>query len=73
MPKTSIETGDVDFILPLDEIAAKLIELVGAGKSSTKGGAPVRKMRRPTVSNRVTPRYAAATKAAMLARRKTSA
>lgn len=32
MPETSIETGDVDFILPLDEIAAKLIELVGAGR-----------------------------------------
>lgn len=28
MPETSINTGDVDFILPLDEIAAKLIELV---------------------------------------------
>ncbi len=31
MPETSIKTGDVDFILPLDEIAPKLIELVGAG------------------------------------------
>ncbi|HBJ86170.1 MAG TPA: chemotaxis protein CheB [Verrucomicrobiales bacterium] len=30
MPQTSIETGDVDFILPLDEIGPKLIELVGA-------------------------------------------
>jgi two-component system chemotaxis response regulator CheB len=29
MPETSIKTGDVDFILPLDEIAHKLIELVG--------------------------------------------
>ena len=29
MPKTSIETGDVDFVLPLNEIAAKLMELVG--------------------------------------------
>jgi two-component system chemotaxis response regulator CheB len=28
MPLTSIETGDVDFILPLNEIAAKLRELV---------------------------------------------
>ena len=27
MPETSIETGDVDFILPLDRIAPKLIEL----------------------------------------------
>jgi two-component system chemotaxis response regulator CheB len=32
MPETSIKTGDVDFILSLNEIAAKLIELVGAGK-----------------------------------------
>jgi two-component system chemotaxis response regulator CheB len=31
MPETSIETGDVDFILPLDEIAPKLIELVERG------------------------------------------
>lgn len=29
MPESSIKTGDVDFILPLDKIAAKLIELVG--------------------------------------------
>ena len=28
MPRASIETGEVDFILPLDEIAPKLIELV---------------------------------------------
>ena len=32
MPQTSIQTGDVDFILPLDEIAPKLIELVGVYK-----------------------------------------
>ncbi len=32
MPETSINTGDVDFILPLNEIAPKLIELVGAGR-----------------------------------------
>ena len=31
MPETSIETGDVDFILPLDKIAPKLIELVERG------------------------------------------
>jgi len=30
MPETSIKTGDVDFILPLDAIAPKLIELVGS-------------------------------------------
>lgn len=32
MPETAIETGDVDFVLPLDEIAPKLIQLVGAGE-----------------------------------------
>jgi two-component system chemotaxis response regulator CheB len=32
MPETSIKTGDVDFILPLNDIAPKLIELVGAGQ-----------------------------------------
>lgn len=32
MPETSIETGDVDFILPLDEIAPMLIKLVGTGE-----------------------------------------
>lgn len=32
MPQTSIQTGDVDFILPLDQIAPKLIELVRACK-----------------------------------------
>ena len=73
MPKTSIETGDVDFILPLDEIAAKLIELVRAGKRSTQGRAPARKMRPPAGAKGATPRYAAATKAAMITRRKTSA
>lgn len=31
MPETSIQTGDVDFILPLDKIASKLKELVGDG------------------------------------------
>lgn len=31
MPETAIETGDVDFILPLDKIASKLFELVGKG------------------------------------------
>ena len=31
MPESSIETGDVDFVLPLDEIAPKLMELVTPG------------------------------------------
>jgi two-component system chemotaxis response regulator CheB len=33
MPETSIRTGDVDFVLPLNAIAPKLIELVGGGKA----------------------------------------
>src|SRR5476649_2494082 len=37
MPETSIKTGDVDFILPLNEIAPKLIELVGAGSGQKIG------------------------------------
>jgi len=36
MPETSIETGDVDFILPLDEIAPKLMDLVSAGSAIKK-------------------------------------
>ena len=37
MPETSIKTGNVDVILPLDEIASKLIELVGAGSGQKNG------------------------------------
>ncbi|MGC9941437.1 MAG: chemotaxis protein CheB [Verrucomicrobiota bacterium] len=33
MPETSIKTGDVDFILPLNLIASKLMELAGCGTS----------------------------------------
>ncbi len=32
MPQTAIETGDVDFILPLEEIAPRLVQLVGTGE-----------------------------------------
>ena len=39
MPETSIKTGDVDYILPLDGIAPKLIELVGARKEPANGRA----------------------------------
>lgn len=35
MPETSIQTGDVDFILPLDEIAPMLIALVWGSNKST--------------------------------------
>jgi two-component system chemotaxis response regulator CheB len=40
MPETSIKTGDVDFILPLDGIAAKLIELVGVGPGTRPAPGP---------------------------------
>jgi two-component system chemotaxis response regulator CheB len=42
MPRSSIETGDVDFILPLQEIASKLIELAGAGKELKHGHPPAK-------------------------------
>ena len=37
MPETSIKTGDVGFILPLDEIAPKLIALVAAASGAKNG------------------------------------
>jgi two-component system chemotaxis response regulator CheB len=43
MPETAIKTGDVDFILPLNKIAPKLIELVGAGSERKNGRTPVKK------------------------------
>ena len=45
MPETSIKTGDVDFILPLEEIAPKLIALVGAGSGQNIGGTTAKKKR----------------------------
>ncbi|MGA2248179.1 MAG: chemotaxis protein CheB [Verrucomicrobiota bacterium] len=36
MPETSIKTGYVDFILPVDKIAVKLIALVGSGKGQER-------------------------------------
>jgi two-component system, chemotaxis family, protein-glutamate methylesterase/glutaminase len=38
MPETSIKTGDVDFILPLNAIAPKLIKLVGAVRGQKMAG-----------------------------------
>lgn len=37
MPESSIKTGDVDFILPLDQIASKLIQLVGTSRRRKNG------------------------------------
>jgi two-component system chemotaxis response regulator CheB len=44
MPETSIRTGDVDFVLPLDEIAPMLIALVWTGNQPING--------RPTARNK---------------------
>jgi two-component system chemotaxis response regulator CheB len=48
MPETSIKTGDVDFILPLDDIAPTLIALVWAGRE-LKSSRPATKSRMPAV------------------------
>jgi two-component system chemotaxis response regulator CheB len=42
MPETSIQTGDVDYILPLDQIAPMLTALVWTGNQS-KNGRPTAK------------------------------
>jgi two-component system chemotaxis response regulator CheB len=68
MPETSIQTGDVDFILPLDEIAPTLIALVWGGRKST-GCRPSGKSQMPAPVNPAkgdTPSFAAARKAVML-------
>ena len=71
MPESSIKTGDVDFILPLDEIAAKLIALVGAGPGPTTGRTMAAgKVNPPAGTKTVSPRYATGTKGAMIKRRK---
>lgn len=36
IPESAIKTGDVDFILPLNQIARKLVTLVGAGTRMSK-------------------------------------
>ncbi len=70
MPESSINTGDVDFILPLDEIASKLIELVGARPGPAKGRASATKRGLARAAGKIAkPRYAAGSKAAMLPRR----
>ncbi len=63
MPETSIQTGDVDFILPLDQIAPKLIELVGSAGGRARA---VKSGRKRTPARQVTPRYAAKRKGAMM-------
>jgi two-component system chemotaxis response regulator CheB len=71
MPETSINTGDVDFILPLDKIAAKLIKLVGAGPGRGKGRIATKgKGSRPLETKIARLRSAAGSKAAMVMRKK---
>jgi two-component system chemotaxis response regulator CheB len=74
MPETSIQTGDVDFILPLEEIAPKLIELVAACDGQKNGGTAIKKRTlTPARKKRAKPGYSSKAKSAMLVRRKTSA
>ena len=69
MPQTSIETGDVDYILPLGEIAAKLIELVAGGKGTSKSRTTGKRKPTPASGNSLRPSYAAGAKAAMVKRK----
>ena len=69
MPESSINTGDVDFILPLEEIAPMLITLVWTGNGNGRLAAKNRLLL-PARSKSVTPRCHAALKSAMIARRK---
>jgi two-component system chemotaxis response regulator CheB len=73
MPESSIETGDVDFVLPLTEIAAKLIELVGAGgKLNPNFKMAMNGQRRaaPGQAESVTPHCSTGTKGVMLKRKR---
>ena len=68
MPESSIKTGDVDFILPLDEIGAKLIQLVSS-QNTTKGRMQRKRSATTAVGNSLRPSFAVGTKAAMLKRK----
>src|ERR1019366_9014446 len=71
MPETSIKTGDVDYILPLGEIAPMLIALVWAGEELESGRAAAKsRLTAPALTKHVTPHYAAGSKAVMHTRRK---
>lgn len=67
MPETSIKTGDVDFILPLNEIASKLIQLVGArrGQKNMRTTAK-RSGHAQALEKLATRRYSAGAKDAMI-------
>lgn len=70
MPETSIKTGNVDFILPLDKIAPKLMELVGGGRLKSGRTTTRRRLPAQALTKQVTPRLAARMKAAIIQRRK---
>ena len=69
MPETSIQTGDVDYILPLNEIAAKLIQLVALSKNPPKGRTTRKRSPSSAIGNSLRPSYAVGTKTAMLTRK----
>ncbi|HEY5042525.1 MAG TPA: chemotaxis protein CheB [Verrucomicrobiae bacterium] len=71
MPETSIQTGDVDFILPLDKIAPKLMDLVGAANGRKNGSTTIRSGKPAAdLSKLVIPRSTTGTKKVMIRRRK---
>lgn len=71
MPETSIKTGDVDFILPLDAIAGKLIALVAVAKKSPTGRKTATvKTKTARIVKRLIRRDARGPKSARLERRK---
>ena len=70
MPETSIQTGEVDFILPLDKIAAKLIELAGADTGPVSGRTTAKKTLETSATEKIVrPRFAAGSKAAIIKRK----
>ena len=70
MPETSIETGDVDFILPLNAIAPKLIALVGDARGQPNRRSSAEWMRQaPAAAKFVKPHYSNGTKDVMMKRR----
>lgn len=69
MPETSIKTGDVDFILPLDEIAPTLIALVWTGQERKSGRLAAKPTPAPARTKGVTTHYAAEGKTVMLKQR----
>ena len=56
MPETSIQTGDVDYILPLEEIAPMLIALVWTGKQPKKDRLTPKTTGRRALANILPPR-----------------